>query len=69
MNTQKVFENLAKKGMFITSADDFEESDVMLLKNSKDEVVFRFKLIENIDTLTCLKMRIDRFKAEVESCF
>ena len=37
MNAQKVFENLAKKGMFITSSDDFENSDVMLLKNQKDE--------------------------------
>lgn len=43
MNAQKVFENLAKKGMFITSAEDFEESDMMLLKNLNDEVIFRFK--------------------------
>ena len=69
MNAQKVFENLAKKGMLITSSEDFEESDMMLLKNLSDEVIFRFKLIENVDTLTCLKMRVDRFKLEVDSCF
>lgn len=63
----KVFKNLASKGMFICS--DEKDSKYMVIKNQEDMVVFRFKLVEGVTTLNSLKMRIDRMKSEVESCF
>lgn len=66
---EQVFKKLSEKGLFIVSDSDFETSSNMLLKNIKDEVLFRFKLVEGETTLNSLLIRIDKFKNDVESCF
>lgn len=66
---EKIFRELSNKGMFITSDSDFETSNNMLLKNIKDEVLFKFELVEGQTMLESLKIRINKFKEEVESCF
>lgn len=68
-NPKKVMENLAKHDLYLCSFSNDENDNKMCLKNSKDEIVFSFELIENITTLVSLKMKIDKLQAIVNSCF
>ena len=68
MSAEKTLLKLAEKGIFICSDKDFETSKVMLLKSEKDEVLFKFKLVEGRTTLDSLCIRLDKIKDEIFSC-
>jgi len=68
-NPKKVMENLAKHDLYLCLFSNDENDNKMCLKNSKDEIIFSFEIIENITTLVSLKMKIDECQKIVNSCF
>jgi hypothetical protein len=59
MDSKKTLEKLASKNLFLCSNGE----NKMCLKNSNDEIVVSFSLIPKIDTLTCLKMQLDKLRS------